>query len=126
MSTFCLCGRLGKLATSCTENNPGRRFVGCQHFESGNSCGFFQWLDPPMCERSKQIIPGLIRKVENLQNKLMTRENELVARENDLENAIRNNKMTKMTIVFLLLSLFMPKLIKMMIVFLVFVMYRMF
>ena len=31
-------------------------------------CGFFEWLDPPMCSRSKQIIPGLLKKINRLEN----------------------------------------------------------
>lgn len=26
-------------------------------------CGFLEWIDPPMCKRSVQIIPGLLNKI---------------------------------------------------------------
>lgn len=31
-------------------------------------CNFHLWFDPPMCPRSKTIIPGLLRKVEKLED----------------------------------------------------------
>lgn len=27
--------------------------------------GAFEWIDPPMCERSASIIPGLLRRINN-------------------------------------------------------------
>ena len=30
---------------------------------NGVSCGFFTWHDPPMCTRSREIIPGLLRRI---------------------------------------------------------------
>ncbi|KAI7726310.1 hypothetical protein M8C21_012285 [Ambrosia artemisiifolia] len=34
--------------------NPGRRFYTCPLV-------YFNWVDPPMCQRSKMIIPGLLK-----------------------------------------------------------------
>ena len=31
--------------------------------------GFFHWIDPPLCGRSKDIIPGLLRRVRTTENK---------------------------------------------------------
>ncbi|KAK1588074.1 hypothetical protein Q3G72_019605 [Acer saccharum] len=31
------------------------------------NCGFFKWYDPPMCARSKVIIPGLPRRIRDLE-----------------------------------------------------------
>ncbi|KAK4851415.1 hypothetical protein QYF36_014941 [Acer negundo] len=53
----CLCGRRGMLCTSWTNANPGRRFWGCSNF---------RWYDPPIGERSKQIIPELLRRIQEL------------------------------------------------------------
>ncbi len=33
-------------------------------------CGFFRWYDPPICARSKMVIPGLLRRIEELQMRL--------------------------------------------------------
>lgn len=60
---FCYCGMLGKINTSWTDSNPGRRFIGCERYGGKNACGYFVWVDPPMCERSKAVIPGLIRSL---------------------------------------------------------------
>ncbi|KAK3038953.1 hypothetical protein RJ639_027438 [Escallonia herrerae] len=26
-------------------------------------CEYFIWIDPPMCERAEQVIPGLLRRI---------------------------------------------------------------
>ncbi|CAL8994219.1 unnamed protein product [Prunus brigantina] len=30
-------------------------------------CRFFQWFDAEMCERSKSLIPGLLRKIDRVE-----------------------------------------------------------
>lgn len=41
-------------------------------------CGMLEWIDPQMCKRSLQIIPGLLKKI----NKLEARETEDVSETN--------------------------------------------
>ena len=41
-----------------------------------DGCGFFRWIDPPMCARSKTIIPGLLRKIRELERRLEVAEEE--------------------------------------------------
>ncbi|KAL3502278.1 hypothetical protein ACH5RR_036727 [Cinchona calisaya] len=50
------------LVTSWKDDNPGRRFLSCLLWQSGRGCGFFEWYDPVMSQRSRVIIPGLLRK----------------------------------------------------------------
>ncbi|KAH7866229.1 hypothetical protein Vadar_017434 [Vaccinium darrowii] len=57
------------LQTSWTNVNPGRRFVDCPN----DSCKDFEWFDPPMCPRSVQIIPGLLRVRNNMEKELSVR-----------------------------------------------------
>nr|GFA02215.1 zinc finger, GRF-type [Tanacetum cinerariifolium] len=45
---------------SWTNRNPGRRFYGCPTL-SPTCVNFLRWYDPPMCQMSVQIIPGLLR-----------------------------------------------------------------
>ncbi|KAK1577794.1 hypothetical protein Q3G72_004815 [Acer saccharum] len=66
----CLCGRRARLCTSWTNANPGRRFWGCSNFRGDVNCGYFRWHDPPICERSKQIIPGLLRRIQELEMRM--------------------------------------------------------
>ncbi|GKG02524.1 hypothetical protein Tco_0310160, partial [Tanacetum coccineum] len=33
----------------------------------GTNCGIIDWYDPPMCDRVVQIIPGLLRRINKLQ-----------------------------------------------------------
>ncbi|CAL9022821.1 unnamed protein product [Prunus brigantina] len=54
----CFCGGFARLKTSCTKDNPERRFWTCYRKKG---CGYFDWFDPQMCARSKMIILGLLR-----------------------------------------------------------------
>ncbi|PWA79777.1 zinc finger, GRF-type [Artemisia annua] len=57
----CTCGKPAVVKTSWTNRNPGQRFFGCPTI--GSNCPFLGWLDPPMCPRSVDIIPGLLRRI---------------------------------------------------------------
>ncbi|KAL8250812.1 hypothetical protein R6Q59_034505 [Mikania micrantha] len=65
---FCACGKQAIVRTSWTSKNPGRRFFSC--LEQGCKTGFFGWFDPPMCDRSVDIIPGLLKSKNDLQIQL--------------------------------------------------------
>ncbi|XP_074378300.1 uncharacterized protein LOC141719829 [Apium graveolens] len=69
MDLHCWCGRAVVLRTSWTDANPGRRFWGCFRYmeQRSNACNFHLWFDPPMCQRSRMIIPGLLRRIEKLE-----------------------------------------------------------
>ncbi|KAH7841216.1 hypothetical protein Vadar_027176 [Vaccinium darrowii] len=64
---FYYCGRPGNLTTSWTVSNPCRRFIGCQLYGKDGACGYFMWVDPPMCARSRVVIPGLLRSLRRLE-----------------------------------------------------------
>ncbi|PWA46103.1 zinc finger, GRF-type [Artemisia annua] len=64
----CFCGNQAAIRTSWTNNNPGQRFWSCPQIDS--HCDFFSWLDPPMCARSRQIIPGLLSSRNEIQETL--------------------------------------------------------
>ncbi|KAK6149751.1 hypothetical protein DH2020_017276 [Rehmannia glutinosa] len=72
----CYCGRRAALRTSWTDDNPGRRFHSCIQYTRGG-CSFFDWEDPPMCRRSKAIIPGLLRRINTLKEEVKTLEGEV-------------------------------------------------
>ncbi|XP_019195432.1 PREDICTED: uncharacterized protein LOC109189132 [Ipomoea nil] len=58
----CKCENQLKVITSWTNENPGQRFWVCR--DNGNArCRFIQWFGPPMCKRSKKIIPGLFKRL---------------------------------------------------------------
>ncbi|KAL2558785.1 uncharacterized protein Fot_03524 [Forsythia ovata] len=47
---------------SWTENNPGRRFLGCSYYGRPDACDYFKWVDPPLLHpRYKSVINGLLR-----------------------------------------------------------------
>ncbi|GJZ51392.1 zinc finger, GRF-type containing protein [Tanacetum coccineum] len=55
----CWRGRFAIIKTSWTDGHPGRRFYACPIH--GSQCRWIDWVDPPMCPRSVQIISGLLR-----------------------------------------------------------------
>ena len=104
---LCDCGKRSVLRTSWMNTNPGRRFLTCDRsmvrlvifllilliyglfcgvflgFSLNHcmGCQYFQWIDPPMCNRSKQIIPGLLRRVsknDDENKRLQTRNKKLL------------------------------------------------
>nr|GEY86463.1 zinc finger, GRF-type [Tanacetum cinerariifolium] len=62
----CACGLEAVIRTSWTNRNLGRRFYGCPTL-SLTCVNFLRWYDPPMCQRSVQIIPGLLRSRNELE-----------------------------------------------------------
>ncbi|GJV47462.1 zinc finger, GRF-type containing protein [Tanacetum coccineum] len=62
----CACGLEAVIRTSWTNRNPGRRFYGCPTL-SPTCVNFLRWYDPPMCQRSVQIILGLLRSRNELE-----------------------------------------------------------
>lgn len=44
----------------------------------GRECNYFTWFDPPMCARSKMIIPGLLRKISDLEGEIHDMELKLI------------------------------------------------
>ncbi|GKD25579.1 zinc finger, GRF-type containing protein, partial [Tanacetum coccineum] len=62
----CSYGLKSVIRTSWTNRNPGRRFYGCPTL-SPTFFNFFQWFNPPMCQRPVQNIPGLLRSHNELE-----------------------------------------------------------
>ncbi|GKB99822.1 zinc finger, GRF-type containing protein [Tanacetum coccineum] len=60
-----ICGSPCVIKTSWTPTNSGRRFFCCS--KRGSNCGIIDWFDPLMCDRAVQIIPGLLRRMNDLQ-----------------------------------------------------------
>ncbi|KAL8466997.1 hypothetical protein ACS0TY_035902 [Phlomoides rotata] len=59
----CYCHRVAVTVTSWKEDNVGRRFLGCERYPNKGYCKFFKWIDEQLCERAKQIIPGLLKRL---------------------------------------------------------------
>ncbi|KAL8237482.1 hypothetical protein R6Q59_018563 [Mikania micrantha] len=83
---FCWFGKQAMLTTSWTSRNPGRRFYGCP--EKGSNCKFVGWHDPEMCQRSLEIISGLLRS----KNELEIERNKLQAKVRATEEGARQMK----------------------------------
>ncbi|CAA0807089.1 Unknown protein [Striga hermonthica] len=105
---FCYCDQRAVIQTSWTTENPGRRFRSCIGSERGR-CDFFSWVDPPICKRAKEIIPGLLRKsnVLRVENEELREENMRLVelkKKLELENSVlqmkmQSNKKTKIWLV---------------------------
>ncbi|CAB4279383.1 unnamed protein product [Prunus armeniaca] len=55
---MCWCGKAATIRTFWTDLNPTRRF---------SMCTAKAWFDPAMCERSKTMIPGLLKSRNKLE-----------------------------------------------------------
>ncbi|KAL4556122.1 hypothetical protein LXL04_038765 [Taraxacum kok-saghyz] len=64
---MCRCGSEETRTTSWSDINPGRQFWRCSR--PSMSCGFVGWIDPPMCPRAVQVIPGLLRAMNMLEER---------------------------------------------------------
>ncbi|GFP87700.1 hypothetical protein PHJA_000913700 [Phtheirospermum japonicum] len=69
---FCYCDgeKTLILKTTWTKRNLGRRYWACPKYGTNGYCEIFIWLDGEMCERSKQIIPGLLKKIDKLEDEI--------------------------------------------------------
>ncbi|CAN1149612.1 Uncharacterized protein At4g04775 [Linum perenne] len=66
----CVCGQGIVLLTSWTNENPGRRFWRCSRqlkTKNPKNKHYFEWHDPPIEERSRQVINGLLKKLNKLE-----------------------------------------------------------
>ncbi|KAL3615316.1 hypothetical protein CASFOL_040977 [Castilleja foliolosa] len=53
----CFCGLRAPMWTAWTDDNPGRRFIGCPNYkDSSSNCKFFSWVDPEISEGSKKSV----------------------------------------------------------------------
>ncbi|GER45281.1 GRF zinc finger containing protein [Striga asiatica] len=89
--SYCKCLQRSIIVTSWTSENPGRRFRSCSEYENGG-CDFFSWVDPPMCNRSKQIIPGLLRKSNQLRAQNEALEDAILKMEDENKMLVLENK----------------------------------
>ncbi|KAL3640027.1 hypothetical protein CASFOL_014995 [Castilleja foliolosa] len=59
---LCKCGKLAKIRTSSTRDNPGRKFHGCVDWKNGG-CNFFSWADEDQGPIDYTVILGLHRSL---------------------------------------------------------------
>lgn len=65
MAELCLCLKplLVVVHTTWTPSNAGRRFTGCANCK----CQYFRGVDPLLCDRARLILPGLMRRINHLE-----------------------------------------------------------
>ncbi|GMP49747.1 hypothetical protein CsSME_00016626 [Camellia sinensis var. sinensis] len=67
---LCYCGERSPVKTSMTSANMGRRFYDCARYEVDATCGYFEWVDPPMCQRWEEVLPKMVVKMNRLEKEL--------------------------------------------------------
>ncbi|KAL8506399.1 hypothetical protein ACS0TY_017327 [Phlomoides rotata] len=61
----CYCSIEAATVTSWKNANVGRRFLGCAKYPHSGYCRFFQRIEPLMCDRAKEVIPSLLKKIND-------------------------------------------------------------
>ncbi|GMP68527.1 hypothetical protein CsSME_00028122 [Camellia sinensis var. sinensis] len=64
------CGERFPVKTSMTSGNMGRRFYGCARYGVDVTCGYFEWVNPPMCQRGREVLPKMVAKMNRLEKEL--------------------------------------------------------
>ncbi|KAI8021820.1 hypothetical protein LOK49_LG03G00525 [Camellia lanceoleosa] len=57
----CYCGQRSPMRTTWTNANMGRRFIGCANYGIHATCEYFEWIDPPLCRCSRDLLPRLVQ-----------------------------------------------------------------
>ncbi|KAK4416837.1 hypothetical protein Salat_2509200 [Sesamum alatum] len=90
---YCDCELEVVMRTSWTTSNPGRRFRGCPgrsvRIYAGTYCGTFEWVDPPMCQRSTEVISGLLKRLARNDEVVLRLENRMDMVEKDIRRVKR-------------------------------------
>ncbi|KAM3357606.1 hypothetical protein P3S68_020537 [Capsicum galapagoense] len=67
----CKHGHLLSLMTSWTSRNSGIRYWTCPYYRDAKSCDFWLWKDDSIDERSKFVIPKLLEKIGELEERVV-------------------------------------------------------
>ncbi|CAA0806726.1 Unknown protein [Striga hermonthica] len=70
---FCRCGKPTVRKTSWADGNAGRRYSACEKYRMLGGCTYHVWVDPPMCYRAQQLIPGLLKRAKKLEEEIARR-----------------------------------------------------
>lgn len=107
----CHCGDVAPIMMSWTDDNPGRRFVGCCNFKRGK-CKFFKWIDDPCTpigrlrqfhHRNEELvreIEGKNSEIEFLRMQLRIVEKKASKRKMKLDNLDGKNRWAKKNMFF--------------------------
>ncbi|KAF3684769.1 putative glutamyl-tRNA(Gln) amidotransferase subunit A, mitochondrial-like, partial [Capsicum annuum] len=66
----CKYGYVLPLMTSWTSRNSGRRYWTCPYYGNARSCDFWLWKDDSIDERSKFVIPKLLGRIGELEERV--------------------------------------------------------
>lgn len=100
MAERCNCNKWVVIRTTWTEKNSGQRFAGCPDY----GCNYFRWVDAPLCERARIIIPGLIRRINMLEGEIK------VLEEKNVKKSSCNKSMLVLFVTMFIICMFLcPK-----------------
>ncbi|XP_027170232.1 uncharacterized protein LOC113770076 [Coffea eugenioides] len=68
---MCGCGLSTIVKTSWTPQNPGQRYAECL---LAQGCEYSKWIDEEMCLRLVEIIPELLRRINQMEKQLKNAE----------------------------------------------------
>ena len=101
MAMVCGCGELAKCRTSWTQNNPGRRFLGCPNYmDPTRNCNYFRWVDVELPNRWYQ------HKMYQLHFNLSNVQNEIVQLNNRNSRTAMYNKILMVLVLGMFLVTF--------------------
>ncbi|XP_028098344.1 uncharacterized protein LOC114298039 [Camellia sinensis] len=66
------CGERSLMKTLMASGNMDKRFYGCARYGVDVTCGYFEWVDPPMCQHGKEVLPKMVAKMNRLEKELAT------------------------------------------------------
>ncbi|KAL2502550.1 uncharacterized protein Fot_36398 [Forsythia ovata] len=85
VASRCHCGIRCVLKTSWTNENLGRRFLGCYNYRVAGGCNYFKWVDHPVPPRENELITTLLRRCEESERKRHMAENKLQTFDEDMK-----------------------------------------
>lgn len=70
---------------------------------SFGGCGFFTWFDPPICSRSKAIIPGLLRRINRHEEEIESLEAKLRGSASARARILKFNCLCRVVVILVIL-----------------------
>ncbi|GER41261.1 GRF zinc finger containing protein [Striga asiatica] len=72
---FCHCGKPTVRKTSWADGNAGWRYSSGEKYRMSmlDGCTYHVWVDPPICYRAQQLIPGLLKRAKKLEEDIARR-----------------------------------------------------
>ncbi|XP_028118817.1 uncharacterized protein LOC114316355 [Camellia sinensis] len=67
LARTCYYGQTPPVRTAWTNANIERRFIRYANYGIHVTCEYFEWIDPPLCCRSCDLLPRLVQRVNHME-----------------------------------------------------------